>query len=96
MPLYTPDFKQHVLQHYQACVVSSGFAALATRFAIRGGARTVHRWYHRWDGSMASLQRRPGGGRPRILSQQEVQRHIVRSDAILLTSIRMNPKLRRA
>jgi transposase len=77
MPLYTPDFKQHVLEHYRAGVAGSGFAALAARFAVPGGASTVRGWHSHWDGSVSSLQRRPGGGRPRILSEQQVQRHIV-------------------
>jgi transposase len=77
MPLYTPDFKQHVLEHYRAGVTGSGFAALATRFAVPGGASTVRGWHARWDGSVTSLQRQRGSGRKPILTEGEVQRHIV-------------------
>jgi transposase len=77
MPLYTPEFKQLVLQHYSKGVAGSGFAAIAARFAVPGGATTVRSWHSRWDGSVASLQRKAGSGRPRILSDAEVKRHIV-------------------
>lgn len=77
MPLYTSDFKQHVLNHYQAGVAGAGFAAIAVRFDVRGGASTVRGWHSRWDGSIASLQRQAGSGRRPILTQQQVQRHII-------------------
>jgi transposase len=77
MPLLTPEFKQHVLQHYQEGVEGSGFNALAARFGMPGKGSTIRSWHSRWDGSIESLQRKPGGGRPRILSEQQVQRHIV-------------------
>jgi transposase len=77
MPLLTPEFKQHVLQHYQEGVEGCGFSALAARFSMPGKGSTVRSWHSRWDGSIDSLQRKPGGGRPPILSEQQVQRHIV-------------------
>jgi hypothetical protein len=77
MPQYSTNFKQHVLEHYKAGVRGSGFGALAARFDIPGGECTIRGWHSRWDGSPASLQRKPGSGRKPILSKEEVQQHIV-------------------
>lgn len=74
---YSPEWKQHVLQHYRAGERGSGFGALARRFAVAGGESTVRSWHKQWDGSIESLQRKPVPGRPRILTEQQVQQHIV-------------------
>lgn len=77
MPLYTPEFKQHVLTHYQPGVAGCGFHTLAVRFAVPGGASTVRGWHNRWDGTVLSLHRKPGSGRKPILTPLQIQRHIV-------------------
>jgi len=74
---YTPEWKQHVLEHYCAGVRGCGFGALAARFDVAGGESTVRGWHKQWDGSIESLQHKSGAGRPRILTEQQVQQHIV-------------------
>jgi transposase-like protein len=73
---YSAEFKQDVLRHYCEGQRGSGFAALATRFGVAGGSRTIRRWFNQWDGSIASLQQQQTMGRPTILEPAEIQQHI--------------------
>ena len=73
---YTPQHKHKILTHYRAGVRECEFTALARRFAVAGGAKTIRRWHDRWNGTIASLQDKPRSGRPRILSRAEVSRHV--------------------
>ncbi len=75
---YSAEFKQRVLQHYKEKTRGSGFLALAKRFDIKGGAGEVQRWYKRWTGSARSLERRPGSGRPQVLTKLEKKTHILK------------------
>lgn len=77
MVRYTPEIKHHILTHYAANVLGSGYRALATRFAIKGGASVVRRWHERWDGTPGSLATRPRTGRPRLLTHRQVTQHIL-------------------
>ena len=73
---YSAAFKHRVLSLYRRGQRGSGFAALARRFAIGGGGRTVERWHSEWDGSVRSLKsERPPGRIPR-LSKLQKERHI--------------------
>ena len=76
MLTYTPQHKHTILTHYRAGVRGAGFAALARRFAVQGGASAIQRWYQRWDGTPQSLQHKKGAGRPHVLSRREVQQHV--------------------
>jgi len=76
MLAFTPQQKHNILTHYRAGVRECEFTALARRFAVRGGAKTIRRWHQRWDGSPASLLEKARSGRPRILSRAEVSRHV--------------------
>lgn len=76
MLTYTPQCKHTILSHYRAGERGCGFAALARRFAVQGGARVISRWHERWDGTPQSLQHKKGAGRPRALSKREVQQHV--------------------
>jgi hypothetical protein len=68
--------KHHILLEYSPHGRDRSFAALALRHQIAGGARTVQRWYSRWDGKPQSLQEGERSGRPRVLSKREVTRHV--------------------
>lgn len=70
------DAKHHILLEYAPHSATHGFAALAARHAIAGGARTVQRWHKRWDHTVASLEEQPRTGRPRLLSTAQVRRHV--------------------
>lgn len=76
MQLYTPQHKHTILTHYRAGVRGSGFAALARRFAVRGGHAAILRWHRQWDGTPQSLETKERSGRPRALSTREVQQHV--------------------
>lgn len=73
---YHATFKHQVLLEYREGERGRGFHALAARFKIQGGGPLVQRWYQRWDGSAESLQRRPGSGRPRVLSAQRAKQTV--------------------
>jgi transposase len=77
MVRYTPQFKHHILTHYAANRLGSGYKALATRFAVKGGHSVIRRWHERWDGTPASLETRARSGRPRILKHRQVTQHIL-------------------
>lgn len=76
MVRFSPDFKHYILTQYQANLRGRGFSAVAQRFGVKGGSRTVRYWYSAWDGTPASLQRKPVSGRPRALTRAEVTRYI--------------------
>ena len=76
MKLIPPQLKHFILTKYQSNCRAHGFDALAQQYGIAGGGRTIQRWYGQWDGTPASLERKPGSGRPRSLSSHEVQQYI--------------------
>lgn len=76
MVRFTPDLKHHILTQYTPNTRGHGFLALAGRFGVRGGAKTIQYWYRRWDGTPGSLQRKPGSGRPRVLTRSQVRQYI--------------------
>jgi len=73
---YTPQQKHTILSHYCAGSRDANFRALARRFAVEGGGRTIERWHQRWDGTPQSLEHKQGAGRPRVLSKKEVQQYV--------------------
>jgi transposase-like protein len=75
-PHYSAEFKQEVLSHYNEGQRGSGFAALAARFYVAGGSRTIRRWFNQWDGTISSLQQQSTVGRPPLLQPAEIQQHI--------------------
>jgi hypothetical protein len=76
MTQFSAEAKHHILLEYAAGDATRSFAALARHHAVKGGCETVRQWYQRWDGSLASLERKAGSGRPRALSTAQVQQHI--------------------
>jgi transposase len=76
MKLSPPELKHFILTKYQHNRRGYGFDALAQQYGIAGGGRTVKDWYDRWDGTVDSLKRKPGSGRPRLLSEKEVHQYI--------------------
>jgi transposase len=76
MKQFTPEQKHSILLEYVPLSATHSFAALAVRHGVAGGRRTIENWYQRWDRTAASLQRKEGGGRPRVLNSREVQQHV--------------------
>ena len=69
----TPEFKHDILRQYLPSSHDNSFGALARHYNIKGGKRTIQRWYARWDGTPASLEQRAGAGRPRLLSSAQLR-----------------------
>jgi transposase len=72
----TPALKHHILQQYLPYSHENNFSALAARYNVKGGRRTIQRWLARWDGTSSSLEHTRGAGRPRLLSAAEVNENI--------------------
>ena len=72
----TPALKHHILQQYLPHSHENSFSALAARYNVKGGRRTIQRWLARWDGTPSSLEHKRGAGRPRLLSAAEVNENI--------------------
>jgi hypothetical protein len=70
------DFKQHILSQYIPHQRGSGFKSLAHQYNIAGGGMTIKRWYDDWNGSKESLRHKKGAGRPPIMNQQQIIKHI--------------------
>ena len=77
MKQFTPEQKHEILLEYSPRSTTHSFTALAHRHAVAGGGRTIQNWFARWDHTPASLQHAKGAGRPRGLTPEEVQRHII-------------------
>jgi hypothetical protein len=73
---FNAEQKNMILTLYRHHDRSSSFSALARRFCIKGGKGTVQRWHRRWNHDAASLLRKKGAGRPRILSKPQVTRYV--------------------
>lgn len=76
MKQFTPEQKHEILLEYQPFSSTHSFSALALRHNVSGGMSTVKKWFDQWNGTIISLQRKKGGGRPRILTPTQVKRHI--------------------
>lgn len=76
MPQLTPESKHEILIHYQSCQADQSADDIAAVHGIKGGRSTILKWLRRWDGTACSLERRPVTGRPRLLSKEQVTRHI--------------------
>ena len=70
------DQKHTILLEYSPHDSRRSFHALARRFAVKGGGRTIQRWHAEWDRTPQSLERREGSGRAPILTPAEVGRYI--------------------
>ncbi len=71
------DQKQRILEEYQPGVRGKGFKALAKRYSIKSGPKTISKWYQKWDGTKESLEKESGGDRRSILSDKEKKTHIL-------------------
>jgi hypothetical protein len=76
MPHLSATVKHHILLEYTPRSSTHNFAALACRHAVKGGEEVVRRWHQRWNGTPESLEEQPRSGRPPILTQAEISRHI--------------------
>jgi transposase len=73
---YSADTKHNILLQYRPHVRGCGFAALAKKHNVKGGARLVQLWYRGWNRSPESLKKQTTSHKPRILEAVEVKQHI--------------------
>jgi hypothetical protein len=68
--------KHSILTHYTARRKGETLAEILRLHDVSASRTAVFYWMQQWDGTVDSLQHKGGAGRPRILSQQEVTRHM--------------------
>lgn len=73
MPQLTPKQKHDILTIYSQNKHIHSFESLAHQYNIKGGKILLSRWYHQWNGTPQSLERKRGSGRPTILTSAEVR-----------------------
>lgn len=76
MGKYSPLFKHNILTQYIPHQRKNGFDSLAHRFNINSGGKTIKRWYDRWNGTVASLERSVGSGRTTIMKSNDMKKYI--------------------
>lgn len=76
MSQFNATTKHHILLEYDAQSPDHSFTSLALRHGVKGGRATIINWWHRWDGTVASLERKKVSGRPHVLTQREVHQYI--------------------
>lgn len=76
MPHLSPQQKQSILTHYRSRRTGETASSIAALHDVKGGRATILGWWHRWDGTVQSLERKKGSGRPRALSRAQVTRHV--------------------
>jgi hypothetical protein len=76
MPQLTPKQKHDILTIYSQNKHKHSFESLAHQYDIKGGKKTLIRWYQQWNGTAQSLERKKGSGRPTILTPQQVKDYI--------------------
>lgn len=68
----SPSYKHKILLEYRRGDSKNSFSKIAHRHGIRGGKRTVQRWFQRWDGTLGSLTRKKGsGGKVKLTRKQQ-------------------------
>jgi len=76
MTQLTPNQKHNILTIYSLNKNKYTFKSLAHEYNIKGGRDVIARWYHQWNGTPQSLERKKGSGRPNILTSQQVNDYI--------------------
>ena len=72
------SFKPDILREYCAGNRRHSFSSFASRYGVRGGARTIQRWYAHWDGTPQSLNRIGNAGRKALLTPRQVEQYIIK------------------
>jgi transposase len=72
----TPKLKQSILTHIQSKPPNQTYKQIVQQYGITIHRNTINKWLHIWDGTVESLRRTSGSGRPHILTQQQVQQYI--------------------
>jgi hypothetical protein len=71
-PYYNVVYKQQVVSYYINNQPNCSFRSVAKIFNIKGGAKTISRWFNNKD----NLEIKPKSGRPRLLSKFVINKYI--------------------
>lgn len=73
----TAEQKHCILTHCAARRAGETLQQILALHDIAASRQAVSKWRQHWDGTLASLQRKQGSGRHRVLSKAQVTRHVV-------------------
>lgn len=78
MPHITAQLKHSILIHIQTKPADKTYEQIAALHGVVTTRRTITNWIQQWNGTIASLTRTPGSGRPRILTPTQVYHQITK------------------
>jgi hypothetical protein len=76
MPHLTSNQKHNILMLYQSHDTTHTFKSLAHQYNIKGGEKVIRNWYHQWNGTPQSLERKKGSGKTALLSSNDINNYI--------------------
>jgi len=76
MKQLTAQQKHSILTHYSSRRAGDTLASILSQHGAAVGRSTFYSWMEKWDGTPQSLEHKPMSGRPRVLSSQQVTRHV--------------------
>jgi transposase len=76
MPQLTSNQKHDILVRCANKNSHESIVSVARAYNLKGGSRVIRKWRQEWDGTPASLERKSGSGRPRLLSSAQVRQYI--------------------
>lgn len=76
MQKLTPEQKHSILTHYTSRRDGETLDQIFALHGVKASRQSFFVWMKQWDGTPASLSRAAGSGRPRLLSNGDVKRHV--------------------
>ena len=78
MTTITPQLKHNILTHIQTNPNNETQKQILAHHGISVSRTTIKKWFDKWNGTVSSLERKIGSGRPRILTRTEVYHQITK------------------
>jgi hypothetical protein len=76
MKQLTPEVKHSILTHYTSPLNRDALPTILSLHDVSATRQSVEYWRKQWNGTIDSLRHKEGAGRPRVLSEAQVRRHI--------------------
>lgn len=76
MKQLTPEQKHSLLTHYASRCKGETLEQIFSLHGVKTTRQSFFSWQQQWDGTVASLSRAAGSGRPRVLTSGQVKRHV--------------------
>ncbi len=76
MTFIPPQLKHNILTHIQTNPENKTQKQIVGLYGINVSKQTINKWFHKWNGTAASLERKIGSGRQHILTNNEIKKYI--------------------